>query len=259
MDDRIDRQKAHFDSIAGRYEKARLHPNHLCLKRLIWSEFFGDFAAHLPARIRVLEPMCGFADGKAIVSEFLDKRVDYFGFDYSGEVVDRLRSRNPDVNVWQQDVSTFESVDEFDLIILLGGLHHVPHIAGDVVRRLADCLAPGGVFINLEPTHGNALFQWVRESVYRRNSLFDETTERAFSVSELNSMFENAGLTQRVMMYPGLLAYILYYNPDAFPALNIGRPGLVRAIWSIERPLVRSGLARALSFATLSMWARPDR
>ena len=257
MDDRLDRQKAHFDNIAERYDKARSHPNHLALKQLIWSDFFGKFADSLPATIRMLEPMCGFADGRSIVSTFLDKKIEYSGFDYSSEVVDRLLAKNPDVNVWQQDVSTFESERQFDLIILLGGLHHVPHVAGDVVSRLADCLAPGGVFINLEPTHGNPLFRWARESIYRRNSLFDETTERAFSVSELRGFFTDAGLEAGGLMYPGLLAYILYYNPDAFPALNVGRPGLVKAIWTIERPLVRTFVARGLSFETLSMWSKP--
>lgn len=256
MDGRIDRQKKHFDSIAERYEQARQHPNHLCLKDLIWSEFLGDSLSQLPATVRVLEPMCGFADGKAILSDYVDGQIDYHGFDYSTEVVTRLKANHPEVNVWQQDVSTFSSDDQYDIIILLGGLHHVPHIAGDVVKRLSERLSDTGIFISLEPTHGNRLFQSVREWIYRRNSLFDEQTERAFSVAELRGFFESSGLEPSTIIYPGLLAYVLYYNPDAFPYLNIGRPGLVKAIWSMERRLVRGGLARSLSFATLSMWRR---
>ena len=257
MDNRIERQRSHFDSIADRYERARSHPNHLCLKQLIWSEFFGNFAASLAPKVRVLEPMCGFADGRSILASAIDSEIEYHGFDYSSEVVERLRAKDPGINVWQQDVAAFESELRFDIIILLGGLHHVPHVAGDVVRRLSRCLADGGVFINLEPTHGNPVFRWVRESIYRRNSLFDETTERAFGVDELTGFFSKAGMQARGIMYPGLLAYVMYYNPDAFPALNIGGPGLVKGVWSLERRLVRSGFARALSFATLSMWCKP--
>jgi len=256
VDGRIERQKKHFDSIAERYERARQHPNHLCLKNLIWSEFLGDSLSQLPETVRVLEPMCGFADGKSILSDYVDGRIDYHGFDYSTEVVTRLKEKHPEVNVWQQDVSTFSSDDQYDIIILLGGLHHVPHIAGDVVKRLSERLSDTGIFINLEPTYGNRLFQSVREWIYRRNSLFDEQTERAFSVAELRGFFEASGLEPSTIIYPGLLAYVLYYNPDAFPYLNIGRPGLVKAIWSMERPLVRGRLARSLSFATLSMWSR---
>ena len=159
MDDKISRQQEHFDTIAERYEKARQHPNHLRLKDLIWKELIGKIVSDLPNPVKVLEPMCGFADGKLILSTHTEQTIDYYGFDYSNEVVTRLNRRQPELRVWQQDVSQFESGDRFDIIILLGGLHHVPHIAGDVVARLSQCLAGGGLFINLEPTHGNSFFK----------------------------------------------------------------------------------------------------
>lgn len=254
MDDKISRQKEHFDAIAERYERARQHPNHLRLKELIWTELMGDYLTSLPSQIKVLEPMCGFADGRSILTARTDRPIDYYGFDYSSEVVERLNAKRPELHVWQQDVSQFESEERFDVIILLGGLHHVPHIAGDVVARLSRCLADGGLFINLEPTHGNRLFKAIREAIYKRNSLFDEETERAFSVQELRDFFESCDLEAVNILYPGLLAYVLYYNPDAFPYLNIGKPGLVNALWALEKPIVRSGFAKALSFATLSVW-----
>jgi hypothetical protein len=58
-------------------------------------------------------------------------------------------------------------------------------------------------------------------------------------------------------MYPGLAAYVLYYNPDAFPALNFGGPETVRRLFALERPFLRSAAARTLSFATLSLWRKP--
>ena len=257
---KVERQTAHFDSIADAYHQARGQPNHRLLKQLIWRAVLDHPAiaefCSTRTQLDVLEPMCGFADGKSILSDYVDGRIDYHGFDYSTEVVTRLKEKHPEVNVWQQDVSTFSSDDQYDIIILLGGLHHVPHIAGDVVKRLSERLSDTGIFISLEPTHGNRLFQSVREWIYRRNSLFDEQTERASSVAELRGFFESSGLEPSTIIYPGLLAYVLYYNPDAFPYLNIGRPGLVKAIWSMERPLVRGRLARSLSFATLSMWSR---
>ena len=256
MDERVVRQQEHFDSIAERYEAARRHPNHLCLKSLVWDEFLGDSLLQLPETVKVIEPMCGFADGLSILRERIAGKIDYSGFDYSGEVVNRLNAGWPDIRVWQQDVSVFESDEKYDVVILLGGLHHVPHIAADVVRRLAGCLSPSGFFINLEPTHGNWLFRRIRESIYRRNTLFDETTERAFSVDELIGLFESSGLQAKSVLYPGLLAYVMYYNPDAFPRLNIGGTGMVRTIWKLERPFIRSRLARSLSFATLSLWQK---
>jgi hypothetical protein len=122
---------------------------------------------------------------------------------------------------------------------------------------MAHALAVGGCLLNFEPTHGNWLFGKVRERIYARNDLFEAATERAFGLGEYFDMFERAGLERVDAIYPGLLAYVLYYNPDAFPALNVGGPGVVRALFNLERPLLRSRLAAALSFATLSMWRKP--
>jgi len=58
-------------------------------------------------------------------------------------------------------------------------------------------------------------------------------------------------------MYPGLLAYVLYYNPDAFPGLDRGGSAGVRLAWTLDRPLIGTALGRLLSFCTLSLWERP--
>ena len=257
MDRRVAKQKAHFDQIAQTYNNARKHANHLEIKRLIWDHFLASRPFLGEQKLAVLEPMCGFADGLEIIRSRFDGELTYKGFDYSEAVVEMLRGELKDVCVWQQDVTQFESDVDFDLIILLGGLHHVAHVAPDVVKNLARHLRPGGYFINLEPTHGNRLFQAIREAIYRRNALFDEETERAFAPDELHSMFENAGLEPEDKLYPGLLTYVLYYNPDAFPWLNLGSPSLVRFLWSLEKHIVGSAFARTLSFATLTLWRQP--
>lgn len=257
MDLKIERQKEHFDQIAERYQDARRHPNHLCLKRSIWSHFFRSRPSLPDRRIEVLEPMCGFGDGADILAEHLKAPFDYAGFDYSDEVVRRVRQARPEACIWQQDVSTFTENETYDVVIVLGGLHHVPHVAPQVVASLSRALRPGGYFISLEPTHGNALFRQVRERVYRRNQLFDHGTERAFGVTELFAMFEKVGMRRIRAIYPGLLAYVLYYNPDAFPRLNFGSQSVVRFLWSLEKPFVETPIARALSFATLSLWRKP--
>ena len=110
----------------------------------------------------------------------------------------------------------------YDIIILIAGLHHVPFHAPESVRRLVTALKPGGFFISLEPTSGNIIARKAREYIYKKNSLFDAETERDFSVNELCRMFEIAGLEKTYISFPGLLSYVLYYNPDAFPALNCG-------------------------------------
>ena len=86
--------------------------------------------------------------------------------------------------------------------------------------------------------------RWVRDSVYRRNEIFDAETERGFALSRLNELFTANGFELTDQMYPGLLSYVLFYNPDAFPRLNRGGPSLVRATFVLDSPFLKSWLGR---------------
>jgi SAM-dependent methyltransferase len=202
--------------------------------------------------------MCGFGEGRKILQQ-PSCNIEYCGFDYSEEVVSLINKEEPSLHIHQADATTIElEENQYDIIILIGGLHHVPRSASDVIRRLVVGLKPGGYFINLEPTHGNFLFRIVREFIYRRNSLFDEETEQAFSVDELKTMFEKAQLEERYISYPGLLSYVLFYNPDAFGILNRGPRWFVDFTFAIDRVFYRTWIGRTFSFATLSVWVRPE-
>jgi SAM-dependent methyltransferase len=256
MTDKTERQREHFNNIAERYYTARRHQNHLLLKDFMWQKFLSRRQELKLDGLRVLEPMCGFADGKDILEKTLGVSVDYIGFDYSESVVSTLRLNRPDLRVTQENVEVYSSEKLFDLIILLGGLHHVPNAACQVLRNLTTNLVPGGHFINIEPTTGNFVFRKIRNIIYKRNQLFDQLTERGFEVEELFAMFRDAGLRRIDVMYPGLLSYILYYNPDAFPWLNVGGSRMVRATFCFDCLLIRTWLAKTLSFATLSLWRK---
>lgn len=258
MNEKIERQRQHFDSIAERYSVARRDANHVLLKRLIWNEVFKDWQWRRSGEIKLLEAMCGYAEGKDIIADGFRQPVNYTGFDYSEVVVQSLKKRWPDLNVLLADVTRFQPTEKYDIVMLLGGLHHVPDAAESVVRRLTRSLVDGGYFINFEPTHGNALFRIVREAIYKKNSIFDEVTERAFSVEELFGFFANAGLALQDALYPGLLSYVLFYNPDAFPFLNIGGRRCVTSLFAIDSLFLRNFVGRSISFATLSVWRKGD-
>lgn len=256
MTDPVTRQRQHFDAIARDYGIARSQANHLAFKEFMWGEFLSGKRKLFGARPKVLEPMCGMADGYGLLREHLGRDIDYEGFDVSDAMIAAAKARNPALRLTQADVTEFAPTRSYDLMLILGGLHHVPHAAAQVVSTLSRALRSGGYFLSWEPTHGNALFKAVRQSIYKRNPVFEATTERAFGTRELLSIFEQAGLRLIDVMYPGLAGYVLYYNPDAFPRLNVGTPRMVQGLWRIERPLMRTALARSLSFATLSLWQR---
>jgi len=249
----VDQQRAHFESISDTYFNARQHPNHLLYKKLMWDLFFQRNNNVLQEGGNVIEPMCGYSEGKAILEDHCRKRFEYTGFDFSKSLVDRAKKKFPSANIFVEDVTKFEGEEQYDLLILIGGLHHVYAHVSSVMKRLVSALKPGGYMINLEPTQNNFFYRWARQRIYRKNDLFDEETEQAFDLPELNSLYLDAGLTIQDQIYPGLVAYIMYYNPDAFPALNIGSAQIVRAVFLLEKKFYRSWLAGKMSFATLSL------
>ncbi|MDR2240965.1 MAG: methyltransferase domain-containing protein [Zoogloeaceae bacterium] len=257
MDSKVERQREHFDSIADEYLEARLNATHRDLKKRIWSAFSANKKALLASGARVLEPMCGMAEGLEIVETYFQSEIDYLGFDYSEKMVAAARRRLPKHQIEWADVTVFDPKDkQYDFIVLLGGLHHVYAVSDKVVMRLADSLAPGGYFLSYEPTQNCWLTRKIREKIYSANPTFDHKTEQGFDLEQLNTMFRQAGFDLIDQAYPGLLSYILYYNPDAFPWLNKGGVPGVKAAFSIDRLFWRNWIGRKLSFATLSLWRK---
>lgn len=251
----IERQRKHFDSIAEKYYSKRQSNNHIRFKEKMWKYFFKD-KDYLKQKTRVLEAMCGYAEGKNILENYLGTKIDYTGFDFSKEIIKKVTKENPSVNVIYSDITRFESPDKYNLVILLGGLHHVPRHVNASIKRLRSVLDDGGYFINFEPTHNNKLFNLIRSGIYKRNALFDEKTEQAFELNDLNQYFINNDFELVDQIYPGLFSYILYYNPDAFPFLNIGGKKIVDVLFNMEKMAYTTIVGKRLSFATLSLWRK---
>ena len=253
----VEQQREHFNDISAQYWEARKHPNHLLLKDLIWSNFFSGKQNLSRNQIRVLEPMCGMSEGLQILKRHLKTNIDYSGFDYSEEMVEIARKLYPTERIEWRDATTYSNQGEpFDWIILIGGLHHVFSKSSEVVERLSSALKPGGHFLSFEPTQNCFITRIMRQGIYKRNQIFDEQSEQGFDLSSLDNIFERAGFEKEDQIFPGLLAYILYYNPDAFPYLNIGGERGVRTVFFFDRLLWRTWLAKKLSFATITLWRK---
>lgn len=257
MTDLIEQQRQHFNDISEKYFQSRRHPSHLLLKKLIWETFLARNADTLSGVQSLLEPMCGMAEGRDILKDKLAPGFSYYGFDYSENMVEIAKQLKPGLDIGWSDVTTFrETASPFDMMVLIGGLHHVYSRTPEVVHNLRESLRPGGYFLNFEPTHNNWLTRKVRQRIYKSNPLFDDDTEQGFEYEDLDRHFKSAGFTKVDEVYPGLLAYVLYYNPDAFPALNVGGTFLVRALFALDRLMWSNWLGRKLSFATMTLWRK---
>lgn len=259
MGNLVEQQREHFNKIAATYAEARKDVKHLLLKKLIWESFFKNKKSLSNTCKRVLEPMCGIGEGGQILKKYLTTDFDYTGFDYSESMVESAIKEHPEANISWSDATTYEHQgDFFDWIVLIGGLHHVFSVSGDVVSRLGQSLQSGGYFLNFEPTQNCWLTRKIRQNVYQENEIFDEGTEQGFDLPDLDAQFERAGFEKVDQVFPGLLAYVLFYNPDAFPKLNVGGRWLVITLFWFERIIWRTWIAKKLSFATITLWKKKE-
>lgn len=249
---KVDHQNEHFGAISNEYFNARQNSNHLLYKHLLFSYVFHYMKKFKKTKLLVLEPMCGYGEGKEIIEKYTGKSIIYEGFDYSDVLIEKVKNKTPDINIYKQDVTTFKSNKSYDIIILLGGLHHVPDFTDEILRNLHTSLNRGGIFINFEPTSNNSLYRWIRKKIYNKNHIFDEKTEHDFSLNELNKYYCKNDFKICKQFYPGLLSYILYYNPDAFPFLNIGGKRTVKFIFNIDKLFYQNIIGKVFSFCTLS-------
>jgi ubiquinone/menaquinone biosynthesis C-methylase UbiE len=257
-DSLVKHQQDHFNKIAHKYHEARNNPRSELLKKNIWEVAFRNkHLWNLTEPVKVLEAMCGSADGYKILQNNLGLEFEYHGFDYSEEMIHYAQQTYPFLSFSIQDATTYISEEMYDLIILIGGLHHVYSAVDKVIYNLSRVLKNGGIFINFEPTNNNYLFKKIRSLIYKNNALFDDLTEKAFETSELHRVFLNHGLKISDTLHPGLLAYILWYNPDAFPFLNHGSLKFVSWLSALEdKFLWRTRLAYYMSFATLTVYRK---
>ncbi len=257
MNNKIDQQKKHFENISKYYYISRQGKNHLEFKKHIWKYFFDKVKYHFKEEIYTcLEPMCGYGEGFKILINYGKLNILYKGFDYSEEIVKIAQKFYPNLNITLGNILDYQDESIYDLIILIGGLHHVYEEANRVVKNISKLHKKGGYFINLEPTNNNYLIKLIRDYIYKKNKIFDHETERAFNLRELDDIFQSNGYGKVVQMFPGLLGYVLYYNPDAFPLLNIGNERIVKLIFNLEKRFYFNFIGRFFSFATLTMWRK---
>lgn len=254
--DIIEQQKEHFESISKRYFNARQNKNHLFLKKLMWNFFLHDKEMLKIKNIKVLEPMCGYAESKFILEEHLNIVIDYEGFDYSKYLVDIVNLKSKELNVYHQDILNFKTDKKYDLVIIIGGLHHVPFHVDLVTKNINSVLTDNGYFINLEPTQNNFIQRAIRNRIYKSNNLFDEKTEKAFDLVPYNELMKCAGFKIIDQLHVGLISHILYYNPDAFPYLSIGGKFMVKLFFKLDSFFFRNYIGKKFSFATLSLFQK---
>lgn len=247
------RQHDHFNKISHKYIEAREDSRHRYLKEKIWSKAFNSIPDISQKNFKVLDIMCGKGELYYLVNKYLHS-FSYEGLDISEEMIAAGKKENPDINLKVCDILSYQTNNKYDIIIISGGLHHIFAQAETVLKKVASWLVPGGYFVNLEPVHNNLLTKTIRNRIYSSNDLFDEQTEQGFSSAQLNQIGARAGLQLQTSYFPGLLSYVLWYNPDCFPMLNKGPFLLTKIMTDFESRFWSGTMARYFTFAQLAIW-----
>ena len=253
------KQKEHFNLISNKYIKTRKkNLSHLEYKKILWKYIFSQKQFDI-REAEVLEPMCGYAEGYDILKNFSKINItNYSGFDYSENIVEYCKKNRKELNIYFLDIINFHKKDKYDIGIIIGGFHHVYSEANLAIKNVCDAIKDGGYIINFEPTNELKIKEIIRANIYKHNSFFDQNSEKDFNLKKLNKIFQNNKFKLINNFRVGYLAYIFFYNPDAFPLFSKIPRFCVKFLFLIDRVISKIFFINKLSFATISIYKKKN-
>jgi 2-polyprenyl-3-methyl-5-hydroxy-6-metoxy-1,4-benzoquinol methylase len=241
-------QGAHYDRLIDLYEEHATEPSTQKYRRRFIDEPLLR-GIELEGRA-VLEAMCGSGHSTGLL---LERGARVTGLDVSEQAIELFRAK------WPQCEAVVESIlastlapGSFDVVVVVGGLHHVhPHVE-EAAEQIWKLLKPGGYFCFSEP-HTGSLMNFARRLWYARDPMF-ESNEAAIDVEMLRQATETKFdvVTER---YYGNVAHTLVLN-----SMVLRTPRWVKRLYAepamaAER-LLNPVLGRRLSCSVLCQWRR---
>lgn len=225
--DFITEQRDRYDAEAELHDKIYHHP--ACQKYR--TEFIRDklLIENLNEK-KSLDAMCasGIETGY-----LLDRGAEVMGLDISPNNAQHYRER------WQRECLV-ESIhrtglpdNEFDVVYIAGGLHHILPELEQTVREIHRILKPGGMFYFVEPNSDTWLNSLRR--VWYRNSGRFTADEAAISYRRTLQPFLAIGFQEQRMITGGNIAYIFVAQALHFPLLHSRLNLIYRPLALLER------------------------
>ena len=242
------RQRRHYDGLVDRYE---IHAtDELTVRyrrRFIDRPLFERIDLHDRA---VLEAMCGSGHSTGYL---LERGARVTGLDVSEQAIALFRRKWPQCDALVGDLLQHDLPPEsFDVVAIVGGLHHVHPNVEAAVAEIWKLLKPNGLFCFSEP-HTGSLLDHVRRWWYRRDRLFEDN-ESAIDVTRLRRSVEGqfAFLSER---YFGNVAHTLVLN-----SLVLRVPGWLKRVYGPPAIAIEAALnpvlGRRLSCSVSCRWQK---
>lgn len=161
-------------------------------------------------RLAILDAGCG--NGRLV--DYLDTQLDsydYLGVDHSAGLLDKARGHHPTRAFRQADLTTFTTDQQYDLVVSIAVLHHLPP-AGQLaaLRRLHAALRPDGQLVvtywNLwQPRHFPAVLRsFLRLTPRHCRIPFESRVERyvyAATAGGIRQLLAQAGFHEIAVCY----------------------------------------------------------
>jgi 2-polyprenyl-3-methyl-5-hydroxy-6-metoxy-1,4-benzoquinol methylase len=176
-----------FDDIATNYVKKDLTPYCRVARKLRLVQSL--IGIQQPIK-KILEVGCGAGFS---VDYLRGKFVNYTGVDYSENLIKYAIKHNSDTGVKFEclNVNDFDTKLKFDVILMIGVLHHMPK-PEDVIKSLSRLLATDGIIVVNEPQAGNPLIGLLRKIRKKVDDNYS-TDQVEFTEDEIYLMFEKCG------------------------------------------------------------------
>jgi 2-polyprenyl-3-methyl-5-hydroxy-6-metoxy-1,4-benzoquinol methylase len=139
----------------------------------------------------VMEVGCG----AGFAAEYLyGHYANYTGIDYSKELINLAQQRNQHENVkfHTSDFFDFSSESVYDVVFMIGVLHHMSDLCAALRKSIA-LLKPGGFLVVNEPQSANRIFQTLRHIRSKMDNSYS-TEQEQFDATELQALFRESGL-----------------------------------------------------------------
>ena len=197
--------------------------------------------------------------GAGFAADYLRGRYrSYHGVDHSSKLVELADAVNvgPGITFETADATTLTSDRLYNVILMIGVLHHLPEPAA-TLRHLTGLLKPDGRIVVNEPQNGNPLIQLARRIRKGTDPHYSED-QSVYSGNSLRAVFSDAGCELVKLVPQGLLS--TPFAEVAMPAQPIVTP-LSSIACDLDRMMERSipRLLRHLSWNLIAVAEPADR
>jgi SAM-dependent methyltransferase len=241
-------QQQHYECIAAEYDS---HYNDLYSHRYMRKFAFEPMFDEIDLKDKnVLEAMCG---GGQTTNYLLERGAKVTGLDISPQQASNFKLRHPDTEVRCGSILNSDiASDSFDIISVVGGIHHMPPHIEEAVLEIHRILKPGGYFCFMEP-HSETAVDRVRRAWYKRDPLFAKN-EEAINMTELRETFVEH-FEFKHEFYGGNFGYLFVLNSMVFRIPLFLKPLYSPAMMAAETVFNKVG-GKLLSCFVVAQWQK---